>query len=225
MSHPRIIDLSYPITSDMLVYPGTERPSFQWIGRVNSEGYNLTRMTMLVHTGTHVDAPMHFVDGVKAIDEMPLESFFGPCKLFRCLDQPNGQEIDLQTIQRSGFDLDEGDIFILSTGIANYADTRDYNYLYPYPSKDLLEWLIGKGIKAYMTDATSIDPVSEKESSRHKLLFNAGIPIVENLCNLNELPGDRHFIVSALPLKLRGREGSPCRAIALPDVEYLGQGK
>jgi arylformamidase len=225
MSNPRIVDLSYPVTSDMLVYPGTERPSFQWIGRVNSEGYNLTRMTMLVHTGTHVDAPMHFVDGVKAIDEVPVENFFGAAKMFRSQDQPNGQEIDLPTVQRNGFDLEEGDIFVLSTGIANFANTKSYNYLYPYPSKELLEWLIEKRIKSYMTDATSIDPVSEKESFRHKLLFNAGIPVVENLCNLNGLPSDRHFVICALPLKLSGREGSPCRAIALPDVEYLSQGK
>ena len=62
MSNHRIVDLTYTVSSEMLVYPGTERPTFQWIGRVNSEGYNLTRMTMLVHTGTHVDAPKHFLD-------------------------------------------------------------------------------------------------------------------------------------------------------------------
>ncbi len=225
MSNPRIIDLSYPLTSEMLVYPGTERPTFQWIGRANSEGYNLTRMTMLVHTGTHVDAPLHFVDGVKAIDEIPLGSFMGQCKLYHFSEQPNNQEINLQTVQESGFDLDEGDIFVMSTGIEVLADTHDYNFLYPFPSKDLLEWLISKKISAYMTDATSVDPVSEKESLRHKILFTAGIPIVENLCNLRELPMNKHFIISALPLRLQGREGSPCRAIALPDIESIGQEK
>jgi arylformamidase len=223
MSNLRIVDLSYPVTSEMLVYPGTERPTFQWIGRVNSEGYNLTRMTMLVHTGTHIDAPMHFLDKVKSIDEVPLDSFIGPCKMFRYPIKPNNQEIDLETVHKMGFVLDEGDIFLLSTGIAEYADTRDYNFLYPYPSIDLLEWLINKRIKAYMTDATSVDPVDAKDSPRHKKLFIAGIPIVENLCNLNELPSNKHFIVCALPLKLGGREGSPCRAIAMPDVEYLNR--
>ena len=133
MNNLRIIDLSYPLTSEMLVYPGTERPSFQWIGRVNSEGYNLTRMTMLVHTGTHVDAPLHFVDQVKAIDEMPLKCFFGRCKLYHFSEQPNNQEINLQTVRESGFDLDEGDIFVMSTGIEVLADAHDYNFYYPYP--------------------------------------------------------------------------------------------
>jgi arylformamidase len=221
MNKIRIVDLSYTVSSEMLVYPGTERPTFQWIGRLNSEGYNLTRMRMLVHTGTHVDAPKHFLDQVKCIDEMPLESFIGPCKMFRYENKPNNQEIDLNTVLKSGFDLSEGDIFLISTGIAAYTETQDYNFLYPYPSDELLEWLIDKNIKAYMTDATSVDPVDAKNSPRHKMLLRAGIPIVENLCNLNELPINKHFIVSALPLKLGGREGSPCRAIALPDVECL----
>lgn len=221
----RMIDLSYPLASEMLVYPGTERPSFQWIGRVNSEGYNLTRMTMLVHTGTHVDAPLHFVDQVQAIDELPLDRFFGPAKLFRCSDRPNGQEVTLQDVLRSGFQIEPGDIFVLATGIEALAETRDYNYLYPYPSVELIEWLIIKKIKAFMTDATSVDPVPDKDSPRHKRFFEAGIPIVENLCRLVDLPVNRHFVVSALPLKLRGREGSPCRAIAFPEIESFDVGK
>jgi kynurenine formamidase len=156
-----------------------------------------------------------------AIDELPLDRFFGPCRMFRLLETPDGQEIDLQTVQKSGFDLDEGDIFLMATGVARYAETRDYNYRYPYPSEDLVEWLVGKKVKAYMTDATAVDPVNAPASPRHKQLFAAGIPIIENLCNLGELPVDRHFVVSAMPLKLCGREGSPCRAIALPDVESL----
>jgi kynurenine formamidase len=221
MDKIRMVDLTYTVSSEMLVYPGTERPTFQWIGRVNSEGYNLTRMTMLVHTGTHVDAPKHFLDQVRSIDEIPLDSFLGPCKMFKYLDKPNNQEIDLKTVLKSGFDLSAGDIFLMSTGIAAYSETQDYNFLYPFPSEDLLEWLIDKKIKAYMTDATSVDPVNGKNSPRHKMLFGAGIPIVENLCNLEELPINKHFIISALPLKLGDREGSPCRAIALPDMEEL----
>jgi arylformamidase len=215
MKNARLIDLSYPITSDMLVYPGTERPSFQWVGRVNSEGYNLTRMTMLVHTGTHVDSPNHFLDGIQWIDEVPLDSFYGPAKLYRFNQKPNNQEVSLKEVLNSDFEIGEGDIFIFATGIEIYTNTPDYNALYPYPSEELIRWLISKKIKAFMTDATSVDPVYEKESRRHKLLFSSKIPIVENLRNLSEVPTNKHFIVSALPLKLTGREGSPCRAVAV----------
>jgi len=221
MSTTRIVDLSYTVSSEMLVYPNTERPSFRWAGRVNSEGYNLTRMTMIVHTGTHADAPLHFLDGVPAIDEIPLERFFGKCRLFRFAPAPAGQAISLADVRASGFDLDEGDIFVLATGIEKLAERREYNLLFPYPSDDLIGWLIAKKIGAYMTDATSLDPVGAKESPSHHRILGAGIPIVENLRNLGELPVGRAFVICAMPLKLGGREGAPCRAIALPELESL----
>jgi arylformamidase len=215
MSGLKIVDLSYNISSDMLVYPATERPSFQWIGRANSEGYNLTRMTMLVHTGTHVDAPKHFLDNVPCIDEIPLDRFFGNCRMFRFSKNPAGQEISLEEVLASGFDLEEGEIFVMSTGIEKCADTSEYNFQYPHPSFELIQWLIDKKIKAYMTDATSVDPVGAENSPKHHQILGAGIPIVENLCNLGQLPDQKPFVISALPLKLVGREGSPCRAVAL----------
>jgi kynurenine formamidase len=217
----KIIDLSYTISSNMLVYPDTEQPSFQWIKRVSSEDVNLTRVTMLVHTGTHVDAPKHFFDNVPCIDEITLDSFFGTCKLFRYNKKPASQEITLEEVQRSGFDLNQGDIFLLATGIEAFAETREYNFIYPFPSEKLIHWLISKKIKAYMTDATSVDPVGMESSPKHRLLLGAGIPIVENLCNLGQLPEEKPFIVCALPLKLDGREGAPCRAVAIPDMETL----
>jgi len=221
VSKLRIIDLSYTISSDMIVYPDTEQPSIQWIDRVNPDGFNLTRITMLVHTGTHVDAPKHFLDNVPCIDEIPLDSFFGPCKLFRYSKKPAGQEITLEEVQDSGTNLKQGDIFLLSTGIEVFAQTKEYNALFPFPSEELIQWLINKKIKAYMTDATSVDPVGAEGSPKHHLLLGAGIPIVENLCNLDKLPENKPFIISALPLKLGGREGAPCRAMALPDIEIL----
>ncbi len=221
MSGTRIIDLTYSVTDDMVVYPGNERPSFKWLGRVNSEGYNLTRATMVVHTGTHVDAPLHFLAGVTPIDQLPLECFFGPARLFRFVGAPRQCEVTLDEVRSAGFDLREGDIFMLSTGIESLAETRDYNFLYPCPSQELLKWLIGKKIRAYMTDATSIDPYGSPDSPNHHLVLGAGIPIVENLRNLGELPVGRVFVVCALPLKLAGREGAPCRAVAIPDREAL----
>jgi len=221
MDATRIVDLSYPVSSDMLIYPGTERPSFQWLGRANSEGYNLTKMTMLVHTGTHVDAPLHFLDDVPCIDEIPLDAFFGVSRLYRYPNPPAGQPITPNEVIDSGLVLNPGDIFVMATGIEYFSETRQYNYLYPYPSEDLANWLVTQRIKAYMTDATAVDPVGSDGSPIHHILLGAGIPIVENLRNLGELPEKKPFIISALPLKLKGREGAPCRAIALPDVEKL----
>ena len=221
MNEVRIIDLSYTLTSDMLVYPGVERPIFQWIKRANSENANVTKMTMIAHTGTHVDAPKHFLDNVPCIDEVPLNNLFGTAKLFRYTQELHGQEITLEDVRSTGFDLDDNMIFVLETGIQRYEESRQYNERYPFPSQDLCEWLIRKKIKAYMTDATAIDPLGSSESPMHHLILGAGIPIVENLKNLKELSENTPFVIGAFPLKLQGRDGSPCRAIALPDMKNL----
>ncbi len=199
----------------MLVYPETERPTFSWIGRANSEGYNLTRSTMLVHTGTHVDSPLHYVaDGV-TIDSMPLDHFYGNAAIFHVNAEPAGQEILISDICSDQDEIPEDTIFVLHTGIDVYAESELYNKLFPVPSYELIELLIEKRIRAYMTDATSIDYVEDKPSPRHKKVLGAGIPIVENLANLALLGSKNMFKMCALPLMLEGREGSPCRAIAI----------
>jgi arylformamidase len=221
MSAARVVDLTYPITNEMIVYPGFERPAFQWLGRINAEGYNLTRFSMIVHIGTHADAPCHFIEGGASIDQIPPERFIGTCRMYRSSAAPSSREIALEEVRESGFDLGEGEIFVLSTGIEALANTGKYNALHPYPAQDLVRWLLAKKIRAYMTDATSVDP-PEPGWPNHHLLLEAGIPIVENLRNLAELPANRPFVICAVPLKLGGREGAPCRAFALPDVEAVG---
>jgi arylformamidase len=221
MNQAKIVDLSYAISSDMLVFPGMERPVFQWVYRVNSEGANLTKMTIMAHTGTHVDAPKHFLDDVPCIDEVPVQRLFGRTRMFRRAQEPAGQEIALEEVLSTGFDLEEGSIFVLSTGIERYAETPKYNRSFPLPAPDLFQWLVEKKIKAYMTDAPAIDPVGSPDSPNHHLILGAGIPIVENLCNLARVPEDRYFLVFALPVKLGGREAAPCRAVAFPEVESL----
>lgn len=221
MKEAPIIDLTYPITSDMLVYPNTERPVFEWLMRANSEGVNLTRMRMLTHTGTHTDSPLHFREDGAPIDEVPLDLFFGRAKLFRFKKEPNRQEITLDDMRASGFEIEENMIFVLETGIEKHMETSKYNTLYPVPSDDLVEYLIEKKIKSYMTDATSIDPHDTDYSGKHHAILGAGIPIVENLKNLALLPENKPFLISAMPLRLTGREGAPCRAVAVPDMAGL----
>ncbi len=196
----------------MLVYPGVERPVFQW-KRANSEDANVSN---------HDDCPQahmltrrkHFLDNVPCIDDIPLDRLFGTAKLFRYTQELHGQKITLDDVRSTGFDLDDSMIFVMETGIQRYAETRQYNELYPTPAKDLSEWLISKKIKAYMTDATSIDPVQAPDSEEHHLILGAGIPIVENLRNLDQLSANTPFVIGAFPLKLQGRDGSPCRAMA-----------
>jgi kynurenine formamidase len=210
-----IIDLSYPLKPEMLVWPNSDRPVYEWKRRINSEGWSETYIRMSTHTGTHVDAPLHLDQEGKPLEEMQLENFWGIARLFRMSDMPNNQDITLEDVQRSGFSLDGAKIFIMQTGIEHFAENQDYNYKYPIPSIELLDWLVQNGMNSYMTDATSVDRADDIEMKNHKFLFEHGTPIVENLKNLSKLPVNTNFTVCAMPLLLHGREASPCRAAAM----------
>jgi kynurenine formamidase len=170
---------------------------------------------MSAHTGTHVDVPLHLNQEGKPLEEVQLRHFWGDARMFKMNDMPNNQDITLEMIQNSGFSLSSANIFIMQTGIEQFAETQYYNYKYPIPSIELLEWLTQNGMITYMTDATSVDRADDKEMRNHKFLFEHGIPIVENLKNLSKLPANTNFTVCAMPLLLYGREGSPCRAAAI----------
>ena len=212
-----VIDLTHTLSQSMLVLPGNPRPVFEWIKRDNSDPYNATYIRMGAHTGTHCDAPLHFIPGGATIDAVPLECFFGKARLYRSKTAPAGQEISLAEVLGSGFTMGGAAIFVLETGIWRYAERREYNEIYPVPGCDLLDWLLSQGVKGFLTDVTNIDRPDEGESLRHKKLLGAGVPIVENLSNLDKLPEGKDFLISAMPLKLDAREGSPCRAAALVD--------
>ena len=210
-----IIDLSYPLKPEMLVWPDSDRPVYEWKSRLNSEGWNETYIRMSAHTGTHVDAPLHLNQDGKPLEDLQLNNFWGNARLFRVNDIPNNQDIALEMLQNSSFRLEDAKIFIMQTGIERFSETREYNYRYPIPSIELLEWLAQNGMITYMTDASSVDRANDIEMRNHRFLFEHGIPIIENLRNLSKLPENTSFTVCAMPLLLHGREGSPCRAAAM----------
>ncbi|MDR1733091.1 MAG: cyclase family protein [Synergistaceae bacterium] len=213
----RIIDLTYPLDPDMLVWPGNRRPVYEWLECTNTAPANVTYMSMCAHTGTHVDSPLHFCDGGETVDRMSLDHFWGRAKMFEVDPCMEGGEIPRSAVEEANFTLDGAKIFVLRTRVERYANVRQYNLEYAYPSVDLLGWLMSEGVICYMTDATSIDPWGDAESPRHRCFLRGGHAIVENLKNLAKLPKDRTFTICAMPLALPGREGSPCRAAAWLD--------
>ena len=215
MQNQKIVDLTWPLRSNMMVYPGLMRPIFQWVGRDNLEGYNSTRFTMEVHTGTHIDAPLHFIPNGSSIDHIPLNRFYGKAKLLRLTEEPQGQSISKEKLEKQCPPIDEGQILVLDTGVYKFFEKSDFFERYPIFTPAAAQWLVEKKITALATDAPSLDVVGSKDAPIHHIILGAGIPVVENLANLNSLPSNVNFLFIAVPLKLQGREGAPCRAIAI----------
>lgn len=214
MTEHVLVDLSYPITDTMAMYPGQEPPTLEWPGRIDYEGYNLTTITMGLHTGTHVDAPLHQLKDGSPIDAFTLERFAGKAVIFRRSTQSHSPEISLDEVEKASLPLDSGDIFLLDTGVQKYEGDERYYREGAAPSLELCDWLVRMRIGVFGSDIPSIDRLNEG-TQKHRILLSAGIPLVENLRNLGSLPARVPLTVFLFPLLIPGREAAPCRAVAL----------
>ncbi|NJE85018.1 cyclase family protein [Thermococcus sp. CX2] len=186
-----IIDLSISIGEDTPVYPGDPEVKVKPWARIERDGYYMNALRLGEHTGTHVDAPAHFIPGGKTVDEMPLEKFMGPGLV---IDVRSGEGlVGLEEVPDSGF---LGRVVLFLTG------GREL-------SPEVALFLVAEGARAVGTDAMSIG-----DDAVHKILLSEEVPIFENLTNLELLVG-KEFTFIAFPLKVRGGSGSPVRAVAI----------
>ncbi|AEK73830.1 Cyclase, putative [Thermococcus sp. 4557] len=190
-----IIDLSLPISENTPVYPDDPPVSLKLWAVIDRDGYYMNVLKMGEHTGTHVDAPAHFVPRGKTIDEMPLEKFIGEGIV---LDVRDGDgPVGLDEIPDGGY---FGKMVLFLTG------GREL-------SPEVALFLVAEGARAVGTDAMSIG-----DDAVHKILLSAEVPVFENLANLELLIG-MEFTFAAFPLRIEGGSGSPVRAVAIVQRE------
>lgn len=188
------------------------------LGRFEVEGRETRKITMGTHTGTHVDAPRHFIQQGKTIEELPLDSFYGPATLLDFSHLPDKTEIDIEMFKSLAGDK-VAERLIFRFDWCQRLDSLEYYSHHPFLSEDLCEYLVSHGVKLIGTDAPMPDnPLngrgSEKDSPNHTILLSAGVVILEYLVNLNQIDTSE-FILSALPLKIENGDGAPVRAVAI----------
>ena len=215
IDNPKLVDLTYYVSPEMNVWPGDKRPEFQQISKISSDGVNLSRFSISSHTGTHIDAPNHFIKGGSTIEELSIDNTCGEAVIFRTKEKPDGGTVGLEEVKKSKLEPDRGNIFILNSGLEGLGKGKNHHQNFPVPSTELLECLLDQGMKCYGTDCPSIDPPQSKTHENHKLLLEKGIPVIENLARLDRLEAKERVKIYAFPLKLKGLEASPCRAVAL----------
>jgi arylformamidase len=186
-----IVDLSLPLGEDTPIYQGDPEIKIRPWAFIDRDGYYMNLLRLGEHSGTHVDAPAHFIPGGKTIDELPLSKFIGRSFV---IDVRNREgSITLEEIPDSGY-YDR--IVLFLTG------GREL-------SPEVALFLAAEGIKAVGTDSMSIG-----DENVHTILLSEEIPIFENLVNLEVLLG-KEFLFVGLPLKIEGGSGSPVRAVAI----------
>ena len=213
---PGIVDLSLPITEVMRIYPGMAAPSVSRQKRHETQGVQVSKLEIVVHAGTHVDAPRHFLPDGSGIDRIDLAKLTGEAVLIDLSGLPAGSAIEQGFLSPYEADIHRGDIAVLYTAYQRCPEVEKYCYLEPGAAL----WLVGKGIKCLAGDIPSVDPVNRKPSASsathpsHHILLGSGIPIVESLANLDRLPPGR-FYFCCLPLNIVGSDGAPARAVAM----------
>lgn len=201
-------DLSLLINADMSVYPGEPQPKFEPVHTIEMDKVNVTKLTFGSHTGTHVDAPLHFLAGGDGIDKVPLGSFIGETAIAD-VSKITGGGIAGTDLEASSTPVRPGDILLLYTGTSKHAAGADFSYLEPSAA----QWVVDRGLKCIGIDSPSIEKYGSKEGLAHKTLLSNGVGIIENLnSDLKKFAGRRMFLV-CLPLFLQGVDAAPSRAV------------
>ncbi|CAB1078534.1 Metal-dependent hydrolase [Olavius algarvensis Delta 1 endosymbiont] len=223
-----IIDLSHTIHNDIQIYPGDPVPS---IGRglTHEKDYcHVDVLTLGSHTGTHIDAPYHFLKDGKKIDEIPVQRFVGVGVLVDVSAKPDLALIVPEDIEPYRNEIAAGDFIVLKTGRDKDFGTSQY-LLHPYLSAAGAKLLLEMGVSLVGIDAMNVDPTyHDSQNSEpganalpdeqaygypvHDILLGNDILIVENLCRLDQIQSVKG-VYSFLPLKLKGSDGSPIRAV------------
>lgn len=206
----RVYDITIYMADDMPAFPGDEKVfTISDIMSVESgDPYSIKKITMLTHTGTHIDAPCHYIPNAKSLDEIDLSHFVGIADV---IEIQNPERITLDDIKNHSFE--PGIIVLFKTNnslIWQKNITFDVNYISLTPQA--AQFLVENNVKTVGIDYLSIDPYGEHiKPLTHLTLLNNNIPIVEGL-DLSNVPEGRYKF-TCLPLKIAGIDGSPARAI------------
>ena len=208
----KVIDLTMGIVNSMKVFPGSPQPSFITWSRFETHGYFSEVMFLSTHTGTHIDAPAHFVQDSLTIDRLDVRRFVSHGVLLK-FPKNADQQISLNDI--INYEINANDTVILATGWENQHDKDNYMSNNPGLSAEAAEYLANTRVNAVAIDGPSIDRGIDNRFDSHSILLSNDIFIIENLCNLVELGPAGSFTLVVNPLKLVGASGSPVRAIGL----------
>ena len=211
----RPVDITLAISQNIPSFPGSPKPHFIPWTQIKKDHYNLEMLFLSTHTGTHIDAPYHFIKNGKKIHQIAPERFLCNAILIRIKSGSNYAitKNDITKFENKNGSIPARSTIIFHTGWNNNLSRNDFFEKNPGLSVSAARYLSSKKINLVGIDSPSIDIGSDSSFSAHKILLKSNVLILENLCNLGKIKKIRFDLV-ALPLKLHGATGSPVRAIA-----------
>ncbi|MBB46441.1 MAG: cyclase [Thaumarchaeota archaeon] len=211
----KIIDLTLTVSDKIPTFPSSPQPNFIPWENIKEDGYNLEVLFLSSHTGTHMDAPHHFLEKGAKIHEISLKKLVSEAALIQCRKN-GGQSItktDIQKFEKNHGKIENFSSVIFYTGWQKNLQKKYYFTKNPGLSVSAAKYLTSKKISLVGIDSPSIDLGKDPKFSVHKIFAKKGVLIVENLANLDKIKSSKFHLV-VLPLKLKNATGSPVRAIA-----------
>lgn len=204
----QILDISVPIYTGMVFYPGDPGAAIEPVKRIaQGDAANLSRLELGSHTGTHVDSPHHFENGRTTVDRIPLEVLIGPARV-----------VDLTGVETfiSRQDLEEAGAagaqrLLIKTSNSKLWASPEFTAEYVSLADDAADYLVEEGVKLAGTDYLSIERFKAEDHYVHHTLLGAGVIILEGLDLTEVEAGD--YELACLPLKVLDGDGAPARAV------------
>jgi len=210
-----IIDLTYSIHEKMLTFAAPWHPKvmIKQLGRLDVEGRETRQISFGTHTGTQVDAPLHFIKNGKSIDMISLDKLVGPVTIVDFSDLGEGAIVTKEMLEHNQINKK----MIFKFGWSDKWNTEKFYSDWPHFSLDAAKYLLEHNIEFLGIDTPSPDDPNQKldggegDSPIHKLLLADDVVIVEYIANLGHVKDYIGWNIAALPLKIQGADGSPAR--------------
>ena len=192
------------------VYAGDAPMKFDFLKDMRKgDGFTLSAYSLGAHSGTHIDAPMHFIRDGASIDHVSLDPLMGPARI---IDIPDSvQAIDAKELERHEWKGAPRVIFRTRSALRGWMHSSTFHRDFAYVAPDAAQMLADADVRLVGVDYISAEQFGAPAPLTHRTLLGKGIPIVEGI-QLDSIPaGDYDLIV--LPMKVGGHEGAPARAI------------
>jgi len=205
----RIIDISVPNGPGQHVYPGDPAPRIDAVHRIRDGAVaNVSLLTMGSHTGTHVDAPHHFIDDGPKLGDVALERMVGDALVADLRGRPFIDRAALETVP-----IERGDIVLCRTDNSERWQAPEFQRDFTYFTVDAADHLLELGVRAVGLDYLSIEEFGSTDFPVHQRLLGAGVFVIEGLDLAAADPG--RYVLVCLPLKFPTLDGAPARAVLL----------
>ena len=207
----RIYDITRALKAGMATWPGEPGPEVMLIKEMAAgDPADVSHLALGVHTGTHVDAPRHFISGAAGVESLPLEALIGPTRVVR-IQHPTAIRVE----ELEGLGLDGAERVLFRTRNSDEWSDSAFKENFVFLEPEAAAWLASRGTRLVGVDYLSVESFAAPEPLTHRTLLAAGVLIVEGL-DLREIePGD--YTLICLPIKLAGADGAPARVVLMQD--------